>query len=211
MAPLHHHFEMLGWEQVTVVIRFWIIAGLSVAAGLGIFYAEWVAGLVNPDVPRAARLLGAASARSWPGSASRGSPPPTTSPTSARSVLALDETADEVKAEQAELLEILGADVRLGAGRDRHPARGRRPGRHLARAGGHRAAARPGRRARHPGVGRGRAGLAAARPRPPDAVARRHRHQRQDHDRADARRDPARRRAAQRGGRQRRACRSSRR
>ena len=44
IAPIHHHFEMLGWEQVTVVIRFWIIAGLCVAAGLGIFYAEWVAG-----------------------------------------------------------------------------------------------------------------------------------------------------------------------
>ena len=45
MAPLHHHFEMLGWEQVTVVIRFWIITGLCVAAGMGIFYAEWVARL----------------------------------------------------------------------------------------------------------------------------------------------------------------------
>lgn len=44
MAPIQHHFEMLGWEQVTVVIRFWIITGLCVAAGLGIFYAEWVAG-----------------------------------------------------------------------------------------------------------------------------------------------------------------------
>jgi phospho-N-acetylmuramoyl-pentapeptide-transferase len=44
MAPLHHHFEMLGWEQVTVVIRFWIITGICVAAGLGVFYAEWVAG-----------------------------------------------------------------------------------------------------------------------------------------------------------------------
>jgi phospho-N-acetylmuramoyl-pentapeptide-transferase len=44
MTPLHHHFEMLGWEQVTIVIRFWIITGLCVAAGLGIFYAEWVAG-----------------------------------------------------------------------------------------------------------------------------------------------------------------------
>ncbi len=44
MAPLHHHFEMLGWEQVTVVIRFWIITGLFVVVGLGIFYAEWVAG-----------------------------------------------------------------------------------------------------------------------------------------------------------------------
>ncbi|GAB3754370.1 phospho-N-acetylmuramoyl-pentapeptide-transferase [Yimella radicis] len=44
MAPLHHHFEMVGWNEVTVVIRFWIIAGLCVALGLGLFYAEWVAG-----------------------------------------------------------------------------------------------------------------------------------------------------------------------
>ena len=43
MAPLQHHFELLGWEQVTIVIRFWIITGLCVAGGLGIFYAEWVA------------------------------------------------------------------------------------------------------------------------------------------------------------------------
>ncbi|GAA2101046.1 phospho-N-acetylmuramoyl-pentapeptide-transferase [Microlunatus panaciterrae] len=44
MSPLHHHFELLGWAEVTIVMRFWIIAGLFVAAGLGIFYAEWVAG-----------------------------------------------------------------------------------------------------------------------------------------------------------------------
>jgi phospho-N-acetylmuramoyl-pentapeptide-transferase len=44
MAPLQHHFELVGWAEVTIVIRFWIIAGLSVAAGLGVFYAEWVAG-----------------------------------------------------------------------------------------------------------------------------------------------------------------------
>lgn len=42
MAPLHHHFELIGWEQITIVIRFWIIAGLSVALGLGLFYAQWV-------------------------------------------------------------------------------------------------------------------------------------------------------------------------
>ncbi len=42
MAPLQHHFELLGWGEVTIVIRFWIIAGLSVAAGLGIFYGQWV-------------------------------------------------------------------------------------------------------------------------------------------------------------------------
>jgi phospho-N-acetylmuramoyl-pentapeptide-transferase len=45
MAPLQHHFELLGWAQVTVVIRFWIIAGVCVAAALGIFYGDWV---VNP-------------------------------------------------------------------------------------------------------------------------------------------------------------------
>ncbi len=43
MAPLHHHFELMGWGQVTVVLRFWIIAGLCVALGLGLFYTEWVA------------------------------------------------------------------------------------------------------------------------------------------------------------------------
>ena len=44
MSPIHHHFELLNWAQVTIVMRFWIICGLFVAAGLGIFYAEWVAG-----------------------------------------------------------------------------------------------------------------------------------------------------------------------
>ena len=42
MAPLQHHFELKGWAEVTVVVRFWILGGLCVAAGLGIFYAEWV-------------------------------------------------------------------------------------------------------------------------------------------------------------------------
>lgn len=44
MAPLQHHFELLGWQEVTIVIRFWIIAGLFVAGGLALFYAEWVVG-----------------------------------------------------------------------------------------------------------------------------------------------------------------------
>lgn len=44
MAPLHHHFELLGWEEITVVIRFWLIAAVFVAAGLGVFYGEWVVG-----------------------------------------------------------------------------------------------------------------------------------------------------------------------
>ncbi|WP_129663274.1 phospho-N-acetylmuramoyl-pentapeptide-transferase [Phytoactinopolyspora endophytica] len=43
MAPLQHHFELKGWAEVTIVIRFWIIAGIFVMAGVGLFYAEWVA------------------------------------------------------------------------------------------------------------------------------------------------------------------------
>ena len=42
MAPLQHHFELMGWGEVTIVIRFWIIASLGVAAGLGLFYAQWI-------------------------------------------------------------------------------------------------------------------------------------------------------------------------
>lgn len=45
MAPLHHHFELVGWAEVTIVARFWIVAGICVAAGLGLFYAEWLANL----------------------------------------------------------------------------------------------------------------------------------------------------------------------
>ena len=45
MAPLQHHFELVGWAEVTIVIRFWIIAGLLVALGLGVFYAEWVSAI----------------------------------------------------------------------------------------------------------------------------------------------------------------------
>ncbi|HLR27609.1 MAG TPA: phospho-N-acetylmuramoyl-pentapeptide-transferase [Ruania sp.] len=42
MAPLHHHFELMGWGEVTIVIRFWIIAALFVCLGVGLFYAEWI-------------------------------------------------------------------------------------------------------------------------------------------------------------------------
>ena len=44
MTPLHHHFELLGWDEVTVVIRFWIIAGVSVGAGLMLWYGGWLTG-----------------------------------------------------------------------------------------------------------------------------------------------------------------------
>ncbi len=41
-SPLHHHFEMKGWAEVTIVVRFWIISGLFVGAGVGTFYLEWL-------------------------------------------------------------------------------------------------------------------------------------------------------------------------
>ncbi|MGL5911382.1 MAG: phospho-N-acetylmuramoyl-pentapeptide-transferase [Phycicoccus sp.] len=42
IAPVHHHFELVGWAEVTIVTRFWIVAGICVLAGLGVFYSEWV-------------------------------------------------------------------------------------------------------------------------------------------------------------------------
>jgi phospho-N-acetylmuramoyl-pentapeptide-transferase len=42
MAPLHHHFELGGWEEVTIIVRFWIVAGIAVAFGVGLFYADFI-------------------------------------------------------------------------------------------------------------------------------------------------------------------------
>ncbi|MBO0828614.1 MAG: phospho-N-acetylmuramoyl-pentapeptide-transferase [Streptosporangiales bacterium] len=42
MAPLQHHFELVGWNEVTIVVRFWIVTGLCVAGGVGLFYGRWL-------------------------------------------------------------------------------------------------------------------------------------------------------------------------
>ncbi|MDO7881830.1 phospho-N-acetylmuramoyl-pentapeptide-transferase [Salinibacterium soli] len=42
MSPLHHHFELKGWAEITVVVRFWLISALFVAVGVGLFYLEWI-------------------------------------------------------------------------------------------------------------------------------------------------------------------------
>lgn len=42
MAPIHHHFELMGWPETKVIIRFWLVAGGLTALGLGLFYADWV-------------------------------------------------------------------------------------------------------------------------------------------------------------------------
>ena len=42
MAPIHHHFEVLGWPETTVIVRFWLFSAACVVIGLGIFYADFV-------------------------------------------------------------------------------------------------------------------------------------------------------------------------
>ncbi len=42
MAPIHHHFELKGWPETTVIIRFWMITGACTALGLGLFYREFI-------------------------------------------------------------------------------------------------------------------------------------------------------------------------
>lgn len=42
MSPLHHHFELKGWAEITVVVRFWLISALFVAVAVGLFYIEWI-------------------------------------------------------------------------------------------------------------------------------------------------------------------------
>jgi len=42
MSPLHFHFDLLGWPETTVVIRFWILTGIGVALGLGFFYGDFL-------------------------------------------------------------------------------------------------------------------------------------------------------------------------
>ncbi|MDY5153882.1 phospho-N-acetylmuramoyl-pentapeptide-transferase [Actinobaculum suis] len=43
MAPIHHHFELKGWNEITVTVRFWLIEALCACVGVGLFYAEWLA------------------------------------------------------------------------------------------------------------------------------------------------------------------------
>jgi phospho-N-acetylmuramoyl-pentapeptide-transferase len=48
MAPIHHHYELRGWPETTVIVRFWMIAGLATALALGMYYADFT---TVPAVP----------------------------------------------------------------------------------------------------------------------------------------------------------------
>ena len=41
MSPIHHHFELIGWPETTVIIRFWLISAICVAAALGVFIGDF--------------------------------------------------------------------------------------------------------------------------------------------------------------------------
>ncbi|WP_433657334.1 phospho-N-acetylmuramoyl-pentapeptide-transferase [Nocardia sp. CA-128927] len=45
MAPFHHHFELSKWAETTVIIRFWLLAGISSAVGLMLFYGEYLSAI----------------------------------------------------------------------------------------------------------------------------------------------------------------------
>lgn len=42
MAPIHHHFEMAGWSEVTIVVRFWLLAAVAAAFAIGLFFADFL-------------------------------------------------------------------------------------------------------------------------------------------------------------------------
>lgn len=43
MAPFHHHFELAGWAETTVIIRFWLLTAITCGLGVALFYGEWFA------------------------------------------------------------------------------------------------------------------------------------------------------------------------
>ena len=67
MAPIHHHFELLGWPETTVIVRFWILAGLFAALGLGIFYGEFLT-CPRHVTTRSHRACGVGEHDAWTGS-----------------------------------------------------------------------------------------------------------------------------------------------
>ncbi len=45
MAPFHHHFELVGWAETTVIIRFWLLTAIACGLGVALFYGEWLAAI----------------------------------------------------------------------------------------------------------------------------------------------------------------------
>lgn len=45
MAPFHHHFELSGWAETTVIIRFWLLTAIACGLGVSLFYSEWLSAI----------------------------------------------------------------------------------------------------------------------------------------------------------------------
>ncbi|WP_433660824.1 phospho-N-acetylmuramoyl-pentapeptide-transferase [Nocardia sp. CA-128927] len=45
ITPFHHHFELSDWAEITVVIRFWLVAVIASAIGLALFYGEYLSAI----------------------------------------------------------------------------------------------------------------------------------------------------------------------
>ncbi|ALJ20813.1 phospho-N-acetylmuramoyl-pentapeptide-transferase [Microbacterium sp. No. 7] len=45
MSPFHHHLELRGWPEITIVVRMWIVAGMLAVLGVALFYVAWNAAL----------------------------------------------------------------------------------------------------------------------------------------------------------------------
>ncbi len=40
MAPIHHHFEMIGWSETKIMVRFWIVTGVLAGGGFAIYFVS---------------------------------------------------------------------------------------------------------------------------------------------------------------------------
>ena len=185
MAPLQHHFELSGWAETTIVVRFWLIAALCVAAGLGLFYVEWMPDSDRSHGTACSRACARRSA-SPAGPVGRGC-----WPRGARASSSWSAPGDDERAAAAELAG-LGVEVRFG---DRGAARRaptwsspRRLARRTTRC------SPPPRAAGIEVIGEVELAW-RLRPARRGAVAGDDRHQRQDHRRAHAHRHAAGRRA----------------
>ena len=54
MAPLHHHFELMGWSETKIILRFWIVAAICSAIGFTLYQSL---GHVRPPLPTAPYLI----------------------------------------------------------------------------------------------------------------------------------------------------------
>ena len=168
MSPIHHHFELIGWPETTVIIRFWLIAAVCVAAALGIFIADFtrVATYDRHCVPRP-RM-----AACWPllGGARRSHARRGDAMTVLVYGLAVTGAAT-VRALQARDIDVLAADDRRAPRPLRSGVRPRRRARGRAR----RSSSWHGSLAavRHRRAGTRRARGPSCRPRPPSTPGRR--------------------------------------